>query len=123
MPISAKEALDKANTLELNKSEGAWFEKLCLYTDYHISNYFDGESVRISFKNMFITSETDKRTQVNCGPQPHQLPHWRQDAVIKIWIKTYEDLGWRITEKKTDMYPEFTFEPDKRDMRLKEVLS
>ena len=125
MPITAIEALSKVKSLDLVGNETKWFEKLCLYTDYKIDNFFDGEVIRIGMDNMWIAPVGDKE-QINCGPHPHQIPHWRQGSVVKVWIKTYEDLGWKITpigDNWSSYNSDYKFEIDHRDIKINEILS
>lgn len=123
MPITAQEALEISNTLELNEKEKTWFNKLCELTDIRIKNHFDGNSISIGFENMFYNG-------TNYGWQPYSLPCWRQVAVVRVWIKTYEDIGWKFTprgekwscNKYHYRYSEYLMEPDIRDMKIKEIL-
>jgi len=64
MPISAQEAMDKVFTLELKGDEEAWYQKLCLYTDYHIDKYFDGKLIKLSFENLSIP-DPNRRGTIN----------------------------------------------------------
>lgn len=126
MPITALEALQKVESLELKDNEVEWFEKLCLYTDYRLDNFFDGKLVKISMDNMWLDNPDIKNGKINCNPHPHQMPHWRQGAVVKVWIKTYEELGWKITAKGdtwSSYNSEYLFEIDHRDIKLNEILS
>lgn len=126
MPIKAEDALRNVLTIELNKEESEWFQKLCLFTDYHINKYFDGERVHISFERMFIPNPSRNGTEINCGWQPYQITHWRQAAVVRLWVKTYEDLGWKIIPDgdkwSDDRYSGYKFEVDKRDIAIKKIL-
>src|ERR1035437_3298427 len=126
MPISAKDALEKANSLELKDNELKWFEKLCYHADYYISKNFDGGKVEIDFDgNMFLPDPMKSSYQINCGPGCHFLPHWRQGAVVKVWISTYEKIGWRVTpvgQHWNSYNSRYLFEIDKRDIKLNEIL-
>jgi len=126
MPVNAEDALKNVLTLELNEKESKWFEKLCLYTDYWINHHFDGDSVHISFDRMFIPNPEVKNGEINCGWQPYSMPHWRQAAVVRLWIKTYENLGWRISPDgdkwSDDRYSAYKFEVDKRDIAIRKIL-
>ena len=126
MPVKAEEALKNVLSNELRGDEPKWFEKLCLYTDYLINNYFDGKSLHFSFERMFMPNPEVKNGEINCGWQIYNLTHWRQAAVVRVWIKTYEDLGWRITPDgdkwSDDRYSAYKFEIDKRDIAIKKIL-
>ena len=126
MPVKAEEALQNVLSLDLRGNETKWFEKLCQYTDYWINNHFDGHSVHISFERMFIPNPETKNGEINCGWHPYSLTHWRQAVVVRVWIKTYEDLGWRIIQTgekwSDDRYSAYKFEVDKRDIAIKKIL-
>ena len=107
MPISSQDAMNKVFSLELKGDEIIWFERLCLYTDYYIDKKFNGEYVEISFENMFIPT----------------MPTWRQDIVLKVWLKTYNKIGWSITEiTKQYTSKRYKFEPNLRQMKLERIL-
>lgn len=131
MPTSAKEALEKVHSTELKDHELEWFNKLCLFTDYWIDLSFNGSDIKITFDNMFIPDPNTRNSnsKINCGPQCYHpkngFPYWRQAVVVKVWIKTYEDLGWKITPIVDENYSypqEYKFEIDKRDEKIKEIL-
>jgi hypothetical protein len=123
MPVTAEQALQMINSLELSENEKKWFDRLCEYTDIYITNHFDGHNIRIGFENMFYKN-------TNYGWQPYSIPCWRQVSVVKVWLSTYEKIGWKITpsgEKwncnpKVYRYSEYLFEPDLRDMRINKIL-
>lgn len=125
MPISALEALYKVESLDLKDNEIKWFRKLCLYTDHWLNNFFDGSSVSISMDNMWLDNPDVQGGRINCGPHSHQIPHWRQGSVVKVWVKTYEELGWKISpigDEWSSYNSEYKFEIDHRDIKLKEIL-
>jgi hypothetical protein len=99
--------LGKVVSLDLVGGELKWFDRLCLYTDYYIDNFYDGRKVDISLEDMWVPDLKDKNRRINCGPHPHQIPHWRQGAVVKVWIKVYEDLDWKISPVGDDTWPSY----------------
>lgn len=122
MPISAKDALEKATSTKLLGYEMTWFKSLCLFTDHHIDTYFDGKSVEINFHYPYIEVNGNSK---NCSNIYNKMPPFRCKIVISVWLKTYSDLGWKITPIGSDcnyMNSIYKFEIDNRDARIDEIL-
>jgi len=125
MPISAKEALDKVNSLELLGNELKWFERLCLYTDFCIDNFFNGNSVNIPLEDAWLDDPINKNSKINCMATCWQISAVRQGVVIKVWMSVYENMGWSVTPVGNDWSyynSKYQFKVDKRDLKLKELL-
>ena len=137
--ISANDAINIATTKEMNEVEQRFFDLLCLFTDYWIKEFFNGEDVSINIENITIrTNEPlpDKGDLSGVKIVPNgkyhngvtgagRMPWWRQKIVIQNWVEAYEKCGWKISTGKMKYpdsgYGEYIFKPDVRDIKLEKL--
>lgn len=140
--IKPEEAIVIATTKDMNKVEKKFYDLLCIYTDFWIKDFFDGEKVDINISDAKITTNQpipDEITDISLIKVEYhgkyhngitgsgRMPWWRQKVVIQNWIDAYESNGWKVIPKeikyKDTGYGTYEFRPDIRDIKLKNVLS
>jgi len=132
--ITATEALEIATTKKMNVVEQRFFDLLCIYTDFHLKNHFDGEKALINLNGAEVKTEqpigdgdisgvmmTQYGKYGNAATGIGRMPWWRQRIVITNWLAAYRDLSWQITTLETmeeGDYGQYEFRPDIRDIKL-----